>query len=166
MTQALKSSWMLCTTYLLPPAPTRRETTKPKVTAPRSLPDIRSASFRVLPLTFRSERLISRPANNPTKHQVVLIGILEAILKTKSTMAKSRSTRVASGISLTRDFSSTTYWILSPPCHSIRPRPAVMKRQMKASSIPLRDLGRKTAMFDISYWSQVDQRMPVVIHCT
>jgi len=157
---------MLWTTYLLPPAPTSREMTKPKITEPRSLPDILSASLIVLPLTFRTERLISLPANNPTKHQVVLIGILEAILKTKSTRAKRRSTRVASGISLTRDFSSTTCWILSPPYHNMMPSPAVMNKQMKANSTPLRDLGRKTAMFDISCWSHVDQRIPVVNHWT
>ena len=78
------------------------------------------------------------------------MGILEAILKTKSTMAKRRSTSVASGMSLTRDFSSTICWILSPPYHSMRPSPSVMKMQTKVSSQLLSDLGRNTAIFDMS----------------
>lgn len=163
MTQLI-NSWMLCTTYWLPPAPTSRDIMKPRHTDPRSLPDILRESFIVFELAFLIERAISLPARSPTKHQVVLIGILEAILKTKRTMAKRRSTRVASGMSLTLDFSSTTCWILSPPCHSMRPRPAVIPMQTTVISPGPRDLGKKTAMLDISYMSQVDQRIPVVTH--
>ena len=157
---------MLWTTYLFPPAPTSREITKPRMTDPRSLPDILKESLMLFLLTFLIDRDISLPASSPTKHQVVLIGILEAILKTNRTIAKRRSTRVASGTSLTLDFSSTTYWILSPPYQSMRPRPAVIPMQTTIISPGPRDLGKKTAMLDISCMSQVDQRTPVVIHWT
>jgi len=92
----------------------------------------------------------SLPANSPTKHQVVDIGILEAILNTKRTIAKSKSTSVASGTSLTLDFSSTTYWIFSPPWYNISPRPKKMKATEIIISNTLRDLGRNTAILDMS----------------
>ena len=80
----------------------------PRITAERSLADILKADKSVLSVAFLMANESSLPANNPTKHQVVDIGILDHNLKTKSTMAKIKSTNVASGTSLTRDFSSTT----------------------------------------------------------
>ena len=81
---------------------------KPRITAARSFTDILKAYKRVLSVAFLTANESSLPANNPTKHQVVDIGILDHNLKTKSTMAKIKSTNVASGTSFTRDFSSTT----------------------------------------------------------
>ena len=87
--------------------PIARDTAKPNDTANRSFKDIRTASLHPLP-TFRKLMESSRPANSPMKHQVVDIGIFDQILKTKRITANMKSIIVASGMSVTRDFSSTT----------------------------------------------------------
>jgi hypothetical protein len=94
-------------TFGLPPAPTAREIRKPTVTDNKSFPDIQSAYLQVLP-AFLAASDNSLPARRPTKHQVVLIGILDQSLNTNKMIANSRSIKVASGISFTLDFSSTT----------------------------------------------------------
>ena len=87
--------------------PIARDTAKPNDTANRSFKDISTASLHPLP-TLRILIDNSRPASNPMKHQVVDIGIFDQILKTNSITANMKSIIVASGMSVTRDFSSTT----------------------------------------------------------
>jgi len=87
--------------------PIINEITKPRVTSNKSLSDILRAYLRLLDPDFLKAREISLPANSPTKHQVVLIGILLYILKTNKIMLNKRSTKVASGTSLILLFSLT-----------------------------------------------------------
>ena len=151
-------------TCSLAPIPIKMEATKPRETAARSLNERRKAYVTVLSPVFRMAIETSRPASRPTKHQVVLIGIFECILKTNKTMAKRRSTSVASGISFTLDFSSTILWIFSPPWYNIIPRPKNIIMQTATSSWILRALGKNIAKLLMSCWSQTDQRIPVVVH--
>ena len=151
-------------TCSLAPIPIKMEATKPRETAARSFNERRKAYDTVLSPIFRMAIETSRPASRPTKHQVVLIGIFECILKTNKTIANSRSTSVASGISLTLDFSSTILWIFSPPWYNIIPRPKNMIMQTATTSSILRALGKNMAKLLMSCWSQTDQRIPVVVH--
>ena len=79
------------------------------MTAERSLADILNEFLRVETPIFLMANEISLPAKSPTKHHVVDIGILEIILKTNRTIANKKSTKVASGTSLTLDLLSTTF---------------------------------------------------------
>ena len=140
---------------------------KPKVTATRSLPDNFNAYFKVLlPLVFLIANEISLPANSPTKHQVVDIGILEIILKTNRTIAYKIFTSEASGLSLILDFSFTTCQIFSPPQKSIIPSPRKIIKQTATNSTALIFLGKKMAKLLMSCYNQTDQRIPLDTHNT